>query len=261
VTWTTPIDPPADGTAITRAFYITYTKDNLAHLRTVTGGDPTASGQALVSTGAGTGAWTASPSITALTASGAITGGSLSISGTGTVSGSFTIGSITITQSGTALGIGANIWLADRFALNSNEYIQAPAANTFGVYVGNSPRYKQTASMATFLTTGEYTTSWTAISDRRSKSDVLPAIDALGRVMALQPITYVLSDEHERMFGSRDDRRRHGLIAQDVRDVVPDLVEENKDGWLSVDYSRLSVILVGAVQDLAARLDALEARA
>jgi hypothetical protein len=216
----------------------------------------------LASTGAGAGGWTASPSITALTASGAITGGSLSISGNGIVSGSFTIGTITISQSTTALNIGANIWAASRFQLEtSDEYIQAPASNELGIYVNNAVRYKQSASMATFLTTGEYTTSWTAISDRRSKSDVLPAIGALARVMALEPVTYVLSDEHERMFGARDDRRRHGLIAQDVRDVVPDLVEENKDGWLSVDYSKLSVILVGAVQEMSDRLDVLEARA
>lgn len=61
MTWTSPIDPPADGNAITRAFFITYVKDNLAHLRVVTGGDPVGAHVALISSGSGVGAWTTIP--------------------------------------------------------------------------------------------------------------------------------------------------------------------------------------------------------
>lgn len=61
MSWTTPIDPPADGNAITRAFFMTYVKDNLTQLRAVTGGDPSGAGQVLVSTGAGVANWAAQP--------------------------------------------------------------------------------------------------------------------------------------------------------------------------------------------------------
>jgi hypothetical protein len=265
VTWTTPIDPPADGTAITRAFYITYTKDNLSHLRTVTGGDPSGAGQVLASSGAGVGSWTASPSITALTLSGALTAASGSFSGNVVVAGTVTVDGATLT--GTSgfphinLGSGG-IFFADRFAVNTNEYMQASAANEMGIYVGNSPRYKQTAALATFLTPGVYTTSWTAISDRRLKTAVKPVSDALERLLRLKPITYRRSDLHKERFGGGDDRL-HGFIAQDVQAVLPDLVEgrEADDEFLSVDYARLVVPLVAAVQELAARVDALSGEA
>jgi hypothetical protein len=66
MTWTSPATP-VSGTAITVAFYATNIKDNLNHLRTLTGGDPGAASLVLVSTSTVAAAWTASPSIANLT--------------------------------------------------------------------------------------------------------------------------------------------------------------------------------------------------
>jgi hypothetical protein len=41
-----------------------------------------------------------------------------------------------------------------------------------------------------------------------------------------------------------------GLIAQQVQKVVPELVQKDGEGYLSVDYGRLTPVLVEAIKEL-----------
>ncbi|MEP0842977.1 MAG: tail fiber domain-containing protein [Phycisphaerae bacterium] len=51
-------------------------------------------------------------------------------------------------------------------------------------------------------------------------------------------------------------QRQIGLIAQEVRRVAPEIVQQGGDGCLSVDYGRLTPLLIEAVKEL--RLEYLE---
>jgi len=58
-----------------------------------------------------------------------------------------------------------------------------------------------------------------------------------------------------------------GLIAQDVEPLLPELVHESEDGYKSIDYARLTAVLVEAMkelkaenEDLRSRIDRLEGR-
>lgn len=94
--------------------------------------------------------------------------------------------------------------------------------------------------------------AWTAVSDARLKSEVTPATGNLAAALALRPVNFRWNST-----GMYD----FGLIAQDVKAVMPGLVsgEEDKQ-MLTVNYSQLSVVAIGAIQELTARNDALEAR-
>lgn len=48
-----------------------------------------------------------------------------------------------------------------------------------------------------------------------------------------------------------------GVVAQEVEKVFPDLVKTGPDGYKAVAYDRLSVVLLGAVQELKAENDNL----
>jgi hypothetical protein len=88
-------------------------------------------------------------------------------------------------------------------------------------------------------------------SDRRLKEAIEPLPDALATIQRLAPV---------RFRWKLDGSVGHGLIAQEVQAVLPDVVtgEEASDMPLQLDYSKLVPWLIGCCQELAARVEALE---
>jgi hypothetical protein len=80
----------------------------------------------------------------------------------------------------------------------------------------------------------------------------------LDKVTALQPVHYFWrSDEFpDRHFGNS---QNYGLIAQDVEQVLPELVATDSDGYKAVDYSKLPLLTIQAMKELKAENDALKA--
>jgi len=99
----------------------------------------------------------------------------------------------------------------------------------------------------------------TCSSDRRFKKDITPFEPVLSKLSALQPVHYYwrAADFPERHFGND---RTYGLVAQDVEQVLPELVVTNADGYKAVDYSELPLLTIEAVKELKAENDALKQR-
>jgi len=98
----------------------------------------------------------------------------------------------------------------------------------------------------------------TCSSDLRLKKDITPFGAVLDRIAALQPVHYFWRAEEfpERHFGNA---QAAGLIAQDVEQVLPELVETDKDGFKAVNYSKLPLFTIQAVRELKTGNDALKA--
>ena len=94
-------------------------------------------------------------------------------------------------------------------------------------------------------------------SDRRLKKNIMPFAPMLDKVTALQPVHYFWrSDEFpDRHFGNS---RSYGLIAQDVEQVLPELVATDGDGYKAVDYSKLPLLTIQAMKELKAENDELK---
>ena len=45
-----------------------------------------------------------------------------------------------------------------------------------------------------------------------------------------------------------------GVIAQEIREVCPQIVSEDENGMLSVDYSKLSILALYCIKDLYGKL-------
>jgi hypothetical protein len=99
----------------------------------------------------------------------------------------------------------------------------------------------------------------TCSSDRRLKKNITPFGPMLDKVTALQPVHYFwrASEFPERHFGNS---RSYGLIAQDVEQVLPELVATDSDGYKAVDYSKLPLLTIEAVKELKAENDTLKQR-
>jgi hypothetical protein len=99
----------------------------------------------------------------------------------------------------------------------------------------------------------------TCVSDRRFKKDITPFGPVLNQLTALQPVHYFWrADEFpDRHFGNA---QNYGLIAQDVEQVLPELVDTDSDGYKAVDYSKLPLLTIEAVKELKAENDQLKQR-
>jgi hypothetical protein len=88
----------------------------------------------------------------------------------------------------------------------------------------------------------------TAYSDIRLKKDVETISDALTKVMSLRGVTYYRKDMD-------DDKRHIGVIAQEIQEVLPEVVSESKDNndetvsTLSVSYGNITAVLIEAIKE------------
>lgn len=88
-----------------------------------------------------------------------------------------------------------------------------------------------TITCANLVSNGEIT----AYSDRRLKTDI-QSLDNRG---LLNPVIYF-----------KDNKKQIGFIAQDVQKVYPELVSEDGNGYLSLNYQQLTAVLSSQINDL-----------
>jgi len=88
-------------------------------------------------------------------------------------------------------------------------------------------------------------------SDRRLKDIYNPITNGLELVMKLNPVTYRWKDK-------KDDYIHSGFIAQEVQELFPELVREDRDGFLSLSYGKMSVLAIAGVQNLYYRVETVE---
>jgi hypothetical protein len=96
-------------------------------------------------------------------------------------------------------------------------------------------------------------------SDKRLKSDIKPLSNVLDRLEYIRGISFAWNDEAEAV-GAQPGEREIGVLADEVEKVFPELVDQKDDGYKSVDYSKLTAVLVEAVKELQAQNDELRAR-
>jgi hypothetical protein len=89
----------------------------------------------------------------------------------------------------------------------------------------------------------------TAYSDRRHKKDVSTIEDGLEKVNKLRGVDFTRIDT---------DQKSSGVIAQELQEVMPQLVHEDSNGELSVAYGNITGVLIEAIKELTAKVEALE---
>lgn len=109
--------------------------------------------------------------------------------------------------------------------------------------------------------------SFLTTSDARMKKDI-SGIDGVGNMLEnLEPISYRLAETPSAMEASLaeeeaadmtpvtlSDRVQYGFVAQEVQKIFPELVVEDADGYLSIDYLGFIPILVDAYKNLEAKV-------
>ena len=93
----------------------------------------------------------------------------------------------------------------------------------------------------------------TQTSDERLKKNIAPIQNGLDKVLKLQGVEFQYTAD-------KDNRREVGLIAQQVEEVVPEVVKEGDDGMKTVNYGALVGVLIEAVKELTQEVETLKAK-
>jgi hypothetical protein len=97
--------------------------------------------------------------------------------------------------------------------------------------------------------TGEITCDHVTESDRRLKTNIVPLTNALDRVLALRGVRYQRNHQTAPRAADTGDAEKIGFVAQEVEEVFPEFTATNADGYKSVNYARMTAVLVEAVKE------------
>lgn len=102
------------------------------------------------------------------------------------------------------------------------------------------------------------------LSDSDAKTDIRNIVETSKKLMLLRPVVYKMKEEfrsnEQTTKGNDELYDQFGFLAQEIREIFPELVKENDMGVLGVQYSGLIPILVKAFQDQQAEITVLKER-
>jgi hypothetical protein len=98
-------------------------------------------------------------------------------------------------------------------------------------------------------------TTYNTTSDLRLKDNIEPIADATEKLMSMKPVTHtwIADPDADAVFG---------FIAQEMQEIVPEAVSGDPDGeeMMSMDYGRITPVLVAALQEATNEIKALKQR-
>jgi hypothetical protein len=93
-------------------------------------------------------------------------------------------------------------------------------------------------------------------SDKRHKNNIQLIPNALEKVSKLNGVTWEWNDDVEDVTKLSP---KTGLIAQEVQEVLPEVVTERENGFLGLDYSKMVGLLVEAIKEQQTQIAELKA--
>lgn len=98
-----------------------------------------------------------------------------------------------------------------------------------------------------------YAEKFVKVSDSTLKENIQPLNNGLTKVLEMLPKSYNLSQDEDSL-----KRKEYGFLAQEMENLLPELVSEGKDVKL-LDYDQIIPFLVSAIQELHAAIEDLQA--
>ena len=91
-------------------------------------------------------------------------------------------------------------------------------------------------------------------SDKRYKENIKPIESPIEKVKAISGVTFEWNEKSHKETGKKD----VGVIAQEVEEVLPEIVQTRDNGYKAVDYQKLTAVLIEAVKDQQKQIDELK---
>jgi len=164
---------------------------------------------------------------------------------------------IFLTTAGKALRLNTNF--ANGNSVDLNPYVTGINNGGFEIRINDAPKLVIWTNDDLHVD-GDVIAYSTTISDERLKDDVQTIDNALDKVSNLRGVSYTWNN------GNRKGQKDLGLIAQEVEQVLPELVREKEmpmiDGgtYKTIDYEKIVGVLIEAVKELRAEVETLKTK-
>jgi hypothetical protein len=93
-------------------------------------------------------------------------------------------------------------------------------------------------------------------SDARLKKDITPLYNALDKITQLNGVEYLWRTEEYPNHQFSEDKQV-GLIAQEVEPIIPEVVDQDSEGYRSIAYDALTPYLIEAIKEQQKEIDLL----
>jgi len=144
--------------------------------------------------------------------------------------------------------------------LNADGLIEATKNGTIAMFNrntsnGRNVEFRQDGTIVGDVSVTGSGTTYNTTSDIRLKTDIAPIADATDKLMAMNAVTH-------KWKADPDADAVVGFIAQEMAEIVPEAVNkgEGEDDMWSMDYGRITPVLVAALQDAHKKIEQLEQR-
>ncbi len=186
-----------------------------------------------------------------------ITANSASAWGAFASASAFSASAAVVAQTNANSAAGAFASASAFSASAATTYAQLAVANTFtgnqiinGTLTLSSSAAVELTVIGNQVITGSLTATGDVVafstSDRRHKNNIVLISDALSKVTKLNGVTWEWNDDVD---AATKETPKTGLIAQEVQEVLPEVVKERADGFLALDYSKTIGLLVEAIKE------------
>ena len=95
-----------------------------------------------------------------------------------------------------------------------------------------------------------------ASSDKRLKDNIKPIEGALDKVSKISGNTFDWNEEKQNTYKGKD----YGVIAQEIKDVMPELVDTRDNGYLAVKYDKIVPLLIESIKELKKEIEELKSK-
>ena len=95
-----------------------------------------------------------------------------------------------------------------------------------------------------------------ASSDKRLKENIKPIANALDKVCKISGNTFDWNEEKQKTYKGRD----YGVVAQEIKEVMPELVDTRDNGYLAVKYDKIVPLLIESIKELKKEIEELKSK-
>ena len=93
-----------------------------------------------------------------------------------------------------------------------------------------------------------------ATSDRRLKDNIQPIENPLQKINSIGGYSFVWNEEEQHIYKGKD----YGVIAQEIEEILPELVDTRENGYKAVKYDKIISLLIEGIKELSSEVQELK---